>query len=474
MDGKSNIWFILGFITVILAFTLIRISLLNQKNFLTHDESISLLSISGTEGDYEKLIEAQKDSLYASQIQELSRPNQISFYQINQDLIENDIHPPAYFYAIGKLFEFIKPKSPISFIYFNLILHIVSAILVVLISCFFLNLRNALLVGVIFSSSPAVFQNYFELRHYPLFEISYLMHLLSILFLIKTNPKKWLFSISIFLAVFSFLVCTFTHFYAFIIPISIGSYFLLKKNWKKLGNIFILYGATYVLTFVISLQYISPILNKLGSASKEKSNSIIELAWAFTLSIFRFFTEKHTLVLLILTISILIIIAMRKFVWNFIKSNSLACLLLLTPLLINALLYSLGITPRHALGYEYLCLVWPGLSLVCVLLFKNNPLVIASVIVLMTASSLRSSFTVKRYILTVPEELKEVLGKQDVIYVSNFKRGFLPRLSEFLAPECLIVNSQDANLERFKVNVTAESDIDLKIDEITFISNSQP
>jgi len=457
----------LVFFTLLAISFLIKFNLLNEKNFLTHDESISVLSISATEGEYDTLTKPEINTLTAHEVKELTYSERITFSDVNTDMIQNDIHPPLYYYFKGKI-RSVFNFSITNLIQFNFLFHLLSIALLFFISKSFLSRNWSFLVCILYIYSPAVFQNYFELRHYPMLEFFYLAHLLAF-FKLKNNGEislRSLFLVIVFCL--SFIGASFTHFYAFIIPTALCGSLILNRGLKLLQLTIPIYLLSYGVVFIISPDYALPILEKLNASSSAESAQHMELAWAFIKSVFRFFTEKHVIVLLLIFLSIITAIIFRINLKRLVKSHPLPSSALCLVLLINGALYTLGISPKHALGYEYLNFLWPLLSVFMVLLLKTKRFILGLFCALMIASSLRSSYTVKRYINELPLELRVALKNTDAIKVSNFQRGFVPRIAEHLKPSCQITSMSKKTIKKFSVEISGFLGDEIEVDGVVF------
>ena len=231
------------------------------KTNISHDETISYLSATVRQGDFERIFRNNEypanhwvpagewKAWFA-----IDKP--LAFWQIGQDLAESDIHPPLYFWALHGwtlLFEVNPWTGPT----LNIMIQAVGAFGLFYLACQTLKDNfEALTIVFIWSVSPAVLTAALEARQYTLLASCTIFFLWLIVVIV--NPSKSLaWPTWVLLAVVT-AAGALTHFHFALIVVGALLIFglkLLRHDIKRAVFVGTAVLAGYLLSFVLHPQF---------------------------------------------------------------------------------------------------------------------------------------------------------------------------------------------------------------------------
>ncbi|MBL7950994.1 MAG: glycosyltransferase family 39 protein [Flavobacteriales bacterium] len=411
------------------------------KQGLSHDESVSYLCASATEGMYQERIPTYMDTLIqAATIQVLyQRPAQLALTTVASDLVRYDIHPPLYFWALHAQHTFVG-----SGINGGLWLNAFAGLFIL--GCTYLMARHtlgtanlALVACAVWYLSPAVVQIDLEARQY---QFMAACAMASYLLVIRSGQSGMSSMELIGFTVINTLGLLSHYYYSFLLVPGI-SIVLLRHGFRKpllilLSSLIASY-ALFLLLFPEFLEFIKAYEDR--AKDPEAERILMDKMKTIVYATLAFFTHAHLLryifLLLCLAGSTAVLIRYgRAGMSTFTRASSPSkevALLLTWCALFTTGLYLLGVSPPHAVGEQYFAYFWPLLAIVLVhvarlLLPARYRLWILTAYMLQLGYAFTTSVRGSEYLKPVlPAGWYATLKDSDVLVVDDVKRSFLPR-----------------------------------------------
>lgn len=180
-------------VLVVVLATVLKFADVNSRAMLEHDEGITLLGVTGHQGEFDRLQEAglldqwQQASAWQYFV---TLPSEVSLKQIQQDLNLHDIHPPMYFWALS---SFLQKYGQVDSLTYGL--NWLFALAAIVMFYFLLRLkferRPALFILAVFAFTPALAGPYAVLRQYELMMLCGTACLLMLSYLVSSQQSPY-------------------------------------------------------------------------------------------------------------------------------------------------------------------------------------------------------------------------------------------------------------------------------------------
>lgn len=411
------------------------------KQGLSHDESVSYLCASATEGAYQSRMTGLMDiPITVGEIQAFyARPEGIHLATVSSDLAEYDIHPPLYFWGLH-MHHALVGSGITGGMWLNF-----AAGLLILIFTYALAKRClcstnlALAACAILYLSPAVAQIDLEARQYQFMALcamaSYLLTQRRLLGISDLGE------LVLFTLVNAFGLLS-HYYYAFVL---VPGLFLIwrQHRWSVPTWTYVASLLGSLLLFLLFFPEFLDFVASYAARPKEakEAASLIDRIKTILYASLAFFAEAHGLRYAFLglgALALAVLAVKLKKVREFISSLFESPMLQVVVTLIwcagfTALLYLVGISPAHAVGEQYFAYFWPLLAIMLVHLagrvFTTRYRAwILTVYMLQLGYSFTTSVSGSEYLQPVlPEIWNARAGGSDLIVVDDVKRSFLPR-----------------------------------------------
>lgn len=157
-------------IFVVMLATVLKFADINSRAMLEHDEGITLLGVTGHQGEFTRIPETglldqwQQVSAWQSFV---SLPSEVPLKQIQQDLNLHDIHPPMYFWALSIFLQKYGQVDRLAYA-LNWMFALAAIVMFYLVLRLQFARRPALCILAVFAFTPALAGPYAVLRQYEL------------------------------------------------------------------------------------------------------------------------------------------------------------------------------------------------------------------------------------------------------------------------------------------------------------------
>jgi uncharacterized membrane protein len=349
-------------------------AVLELKQGLSHDESVSYLCAAATEGAYQERIDGMVDTvLHVQEFQAFyARPDHMMLRTVAKDLALWDIHPPLYFWVLHATHLTIGAG-----IIGGALLN-VAAGLVLLVLLFLLarralgNMTLALAACALWYLSPAVVLIDLEARHY-----QFLAVLAMASFMLAermTDGSHSLGRWSLFTLVNALGLLTHYYFAFLLVP---GALFMLVRYRASAPTV--RYVGSLVLSFILFLIWFPEIFDFIGTyaariADPEETTGFVDRSKTLIYASLAFFTEEHRaryiyLGVLALAGASTVALSLWKGIrplpnWN--GTAGYFAITLIWAAGFTTAFYLLGISPAQAAGEQYFAYFWPLLAVLIV------------------------------------------------------------------------------------------------------------
>lgn len=454
---------LLLFITIILAAFMQGILAAN-KITITHDETISYLSATVNQGDFERIFQ---NNVYPAnrwvsvgtwkEWFELDKP--FSFRQIGIDLAESDIHPPLYFWLLH-LWTWLFDVHPWTGPTLNILLQAIGAI-----GLFHLARRvlkdnfEALAVVFIWSVSPAVLTATLEARQYTLFGVFAIFFIWLIVIAVdRLRALDW--RIWILLAIVT-AGGALTH-YQFILIVAgavlIFVLKLLRHDLKRVAFVGTAVTVGYLLSFVLHPRFYQSIqeLSRRQALEAQYLSSGLALAqrmYAVGKTFTSFWSASSIIQLILFCVALTSLIWLGLILWKnpdrirqYAQTKDFSGyevgLFFVWIGGISILLYLTFVSPVHAMTARHMSAVWPFFPFLAILLLRMVQIPNRNRIILLlgTAVFLSGMFTVWQGVNGDKEILHTnvTLANVNRVVADGVYQGIFPRIFLQLPDDTLI------------------------------------
>ena len=436
-------------IIAILLSSILMIFGVYTKCELEHDESISYLASSGHQKEYSTI---KNSHLYGKVVsvnqwkKYLKVEKPFCFNKISHDLSHYDIHPPLYFWLLHiwtLIFGIKLWTGPI----LNILLSLATLIILFKFSKALLkNPFQAALVSLMWAISPSVIVIPLVARPYNLLALISTLYIWQYYKCLmvpgKTSVKN------LIILVLYIILGTLTHYYFLIILFGswLAAYLTIINidTIKKIKfNVSLLLGLLAVV--LIHPQFYLSFIRQQSQKLPADISNLPDRILNIILAVLNFFikvergTKQYLLTLLL--IGLLILFALLYVLLKNKKTNSSMTFNNLNPEF-NFIFYFLFITfsasillyvtfqiHQNAIGPRYLCMVWPFLALISVLIFNDFNKHKIKLIFIYIIISLSSIGTLHQRYIQFFEHKSYALNKNmhlsNLIVIDNIKRGVL-------------------------------------------------
>lgn len=427
------------------------------KQMPTGDETITYLCATGNQGTYE--VVNNSSGMYgkitnSSDWQQFFEIKESTWTSIAQDLTQTDLHPPFYFWLLQQVIKVVQPIFKAGLL-LNLLLHLISIYILFQIGkSVGLTKRTASMVVLFWSLSPAIVSIGFAARQYELLGVINLLTVFTFIKFEKDKHKLWL-----LLLLAALMMGVLTHYlYLYFMFAYVGYVIFLKRDVKTtlvvLGLIILAVASLYLLHPGVIAQF------GLQQQRAQDFNvlSIPIRGGKVLISLIQIVFPVLSLKTLLLKlpiwlVSLGVLLLLAGLIWitrnrHFIQyvagnesKNKLISWLLLCSLLLSIVPYLFFLTPLHAMGGQYLVLVYPFLLLTVVPRLSENILLNKWAIMVCLAGTILQLLW-----LSVQQQgyhkLFQQVEQADMICVnSKDRRGFL-RLVPYLKNQKVLMYEQ--------------------------------
>lgn len=419
------------------------------KQGLSHDESVSYLCASATEGAYQIEIDGMLDrDLHVLDIQAFyARPPGMAFPTVARDLALWDIHPPLYFWTLHAVHVAFGAG-----VIGGALLNFVAGLL--LLALVFIMARRALastsqaLAAVaIWYLSPAVVQIDLEARHYQFMALFAIASFLMAERLSNEQRSKTCWMLFTLVNAAGLL----THYYFAFLLLPGALVMLIRYGWTRPT---FTYAGSLLASLALFLLAFPQIFDFIGTYSERLSNpeattGALDRIKTVTYASLAFFTEWHRArymyIFLLIAAGLFAMyriprpIAQLKFPLDRPVTHYGIALLWSTCFTVG--FYLVGISPAQAAGEQYFAYFWPLLAVLLVhVASRTIPARYVGWIFAAHMAQLpfayHSSVHGSEYVKNVlPAEWYEEIGSADLLITDDHKRANLPRIASSLRAE---------------------------------------
>lgn len=410
------------------------------KQGLSHDESVSYMCASATEGAYQIRIPGLVDTY--STVGEVhafyARPESIQLATVSGDLAEYDIHPPLYFWALH-MHHTLVGSGTTGGMWLNFFAGLGLLLFTFLFARSALGSTNmALAACAIWYLAPAVAQIDLEARQYQFMAlcamVSYLLTQRRLLG--KAGSGELL----LFTLVNAFGMLS-HYYYAFVLAPGLWLIWRAHRwsvpTWAYLAS---LLGS--VLLFLVFFPEFLDFVSSYATRPKEvkETASLVDRVKTMLYASLAFFTQGHLLRYAFLGIGSLgLVVVLRRMING--EASSSFCVGPMAQVMITLMwcglfttaLYLVGISPAHAVGEQYFAYFWPLLAIALVYLAHRVSAAryrawILFAYMLQLGISTTLSVRGSEYLQpTLPAAWYEEINTSDLLVTDDRKRSFLPR-----------------------------------------------
>lgn len=454
-------------ILAIAAGTALRARLIAAKRTLNHDEAISYLCAAGKQGLYRERSQAVAPPfgtwVRAAELKQFLQPDDpLCFGRIGHDLAATDIHPPLYFWLLH-VWVLAVGVHTWSGPALNTLLAGAGAVALFGLACSTVRDRPAAAaVAAIWIVSPAVIDTCFEARHYDLLALCGVGFTWAVLRCAAAPARpRPLHLTGLAVATLAGLL---THYHFVLLVAAAGVGFAVARRREPRG---LLLPAMAVLAGVLAFVAVHPhflasVLRAREQAQGFDLGDFVPRLEATLLTYSTFFVSTACNAWLIhkyllpLGVAALAIVALV--VWLLWCRRSIAIsgpseramvYLFLTMAAANTLLYLVGVSPKHAMGPQYLALVWPFLAFGPVLLLvRLRPLAAPALVVVCAAATVAGTAGVQRQVARSARtpDPQRYLATAPAVVIDNVARGVLPCVVWHLADDQLVFAAPETRL----------------------------
>lgn len=417
------------------------------KQGFSHDESVSYLCASATEGAYQTGIKELLDTtITVGTIQDFyARPAHLGTGVVAYDLAHWDIHPPLYFWALHAV-HVLAGTGLVGGALLNVAAGVLILLLLVALAERVLGGRTAaLVVGVIWYLSPAVVQIDLEARQY---QFLGLFALASFMIGERLSDGRRSFGpLLAFVAVNTAGMLTHYYFTFLLLP---GALTMLMRHRLRsptllyFGSFFVSLGL-FLLLFPSIFDFVDVFLHREPDPDADDLTATDRLKAVLYASL-AFFTYGHWSRYAYLLVSGVFLVFCLLRAW---KHAGHFGPWLRTPIGqvtaylfwacgFTVLLYLMGISPAQAVGEQYFAYIWPALAIVLVyaarkVLPVNLTVVIAAAHITLLAMAFGASVRNSEYVQNaLPMSWYDEMAKADLMITDERKRSGLPRICRHL------------------------------------------
>ena len=459
---------------IILLGLLLRGIEIAHKQTLSHDESISYLSATVNQGAYQKV---QEDHAYPFGVwvqasewkQLLAIQEPFAFAKIGRELAQFDIHPPLYFWLLH-LWTLIFGVHPWTGPTLNVVVFSGSvAALFALAKLLLKNNREALMVCLIWTVSPAVLDITVEARQYELLGFCTIFFAWSMLRYANSSlPHSWL---KWGWLIVSVLLGALTHYHFALVVV--GMLFilfvqLLPVNRSRFFSGLVGVGVGYLIFFVLHPQfYLS--LQQLASRQGEEVQrywtwlDFLRRVYATGYAYTRFWVNGD---ILQVAVFCLLVSSAIWMIWKFLRNPKRsiywmrqahipgieAVCLFLWIAAVTIFLYLTLLSPGNAMTTRHMSLAWPFFAFVPVSLLhlvkRRREWWQWAVVLVVMLSGLATVYFDDVRNQQVGTAVT-ILQSADYIVVDNVHRGIFPRIFWQIPDETLIYAADQSHLTVF-------------------------
>jgi Dolichyl-phosphate-mannose-protein mannosyltransferase len=413
-----------------------------SRGTITHDESISYLSATGHQGEFDRMVEARETPVGWVAAAELKRVVRVEkafvFKQIGHELAVHDFHPPLYFWLLH-LWTLLVGVHVWSGQLLNALIAAVTAWVLFRFARNLLGDRqSAAIVTATWVLSPAVLLSSIEARAYDLFA---LMAVLLVAQVVRREERVGPVTLSSFLGLaLTTAAGLLTHFHFAIVLAGSAVWLVLslfRRDRRRLAyqlaaiaagcGLFLLAHPNFMLSF-----------RRFGGGDpfvmaevKTRLNAVIATLTGF--AVYGTLSKTIALLLIVMGLMWMMWVLRRKRVAGSLRLEPavlpIAFFILWTTGAVVAL-YMAFRSPAHAMGPKYLSPVWPLMAFIPVLVARQvgsaSLRVPAAVAVVIAAFGVTSIVHWSRTDPTITDP-SAMLGRQSRVVINSIRAAMLPR-----------------------------------------------
>ncbi|MBU0708920.1 glycosyltransferase family 39 protein [Patescibacteria group bacterium] len=468
-NNAESRWIAYALIALLVAGTSLRVVGALNRNRLSHDEVISYLATTGHLGEYYSVDQGVYpfgEWVRAPVWREfLSLNKSLSFQEIGSDLAHHDIHPPLYFWLL-RAWSYLLGAYLKAGLWLNILIDVISLFFLYKLARLVLgSKKGALLTICLWFLSPAVISICLWVRQYCLLAlcaIFFVWQIVQYLSNVRLSPfRSALLSLSTACG-----LLTHYHFALLILGAVIFSTMeLFKKEERRLLQIFICLGIGCVLFFFLHPQFYLSFPIQRQQAEAFRFIDVVPRFLGVLASGVGFFVYGEPLQNVAVVALVLLVLFLvwclavhrcesRKRLSYFLDrvnfSEKFIIYLAFWTMGAVFFLYLIFQSPKHAVDVKYLSLVWPLVTLVIVVVFRQisrSKRWLALLCLGMFVSSTIKMFYPYFIQRNSPDPV-EMLGQARFVLIDNAKPGELLRIVWHLPDEALVYSAgQDRLLE---------------------------
>lgn len=452
-------------ILAVAAGTALRARLIAAKRTLNHDEAISYLCAAGKQGLYREQSQAVTPPfgtwVRAAELKQFLQPDDpLCFGRIGHDLAATDIHPPLYFWLLHLWVLAVGVHTWSGPALNTLLAGAGAVVLFGLAGTVVRDRLAAAAVAALWIVSPAVIDTCFEARHYDLLALCGVGFTWAVLRCAAASARPGRLHLTwLALATLAGLL---TH-YHFVLLVGAAGAWLAVTLRREPHRLLLPVTAVLAgsLAFVaLHPRFLASVLRAREQAQGFDLGDLVPRLEATLLTYSTFFIStarnawlihKYLLPLGAAALAIVALIVWllwcRRSIASHGPSERAIVMLFLTMAGANTLLYLAGVSPKHAMGPQYLALVWPFLAFGPVLLVvRLRPLTTPALLLLCAAATAAGTGGVERQVARSARwpDPQRPLGAAPAVMVDNVARGVLPCVTWHLADDQAVLAAPEA------------------------------
>ncbi len=434
-----------------------RAALIAAKRTLNHDEVISYLAAAGRQGDYDRASRALAAPLgtwvAAAEIKQMLRPQGACFGRVAADLAATDIHPPLYFWLLHAWCLLVGTQlwtGPA----LNAAVSVLTAFVLYVVArgaC--REPLTAMAAAAVWCLSPAVIETCFEARHYDLLGLWAVGLVGCVLHWAEARRVRVLRDGGLLALVTGAGLLTHYHFGLLVAACGLGLVWWLRGDRLRLMQAMSSLAAGAALFAVMNPAFMQCVARGRAQAQPFAWGDLLPRCKTIVLTYAGFVADtaasnwvvgRHSstfLVLLVFAIAVIAVAAGRRRPAS--PRAGLLALLFVLMVASNAGLYIAGVSPRHAMGPQYLALVWPLLALSGAVALERcgrpaAPVAVACAAAMLVSGGLAVRHQSERW---ARKPVPEYLRSAPAVVVDTTARGILPCLAWHLDDDQLLLGA---------------------------------
>ena len=432
------------------------------KQGLSHDESVSYLCAAAQGSAFEVGMPLLVDiDLVAADIQRFyAKPDRLQFGIVSRDLVQDDIHPPLYFWILHIVYWSVGFDIRIGPL-INLTLTLVLLILIFRLSKQVLGgILPALACCTIWFLSPAVVPIDLEARHYQLFGV-----LALTMFMVARRPwhgeSNW--RDLLVLSMVNALGLLSHYYYGFLlIPgalIMFNRFGISRPTYLYMGSLFL----SLIIFLACFPEFVGFIPRYLAERAEIAGGPTDHLERIKALVLVPLFFLSYWKWMQFAVLASITVLLLRHWnatgrgaqIWqDFPPAIRDIVVHVIWYAVFSAGLYATGVSPTQAVGNEYFSYLWPLLSLLviwCARTMLSVPVRSLLFAIYTAQLAISCGLTVQGsdYVSDlVPPGWTERMAKSDLLITNEARRGYLPRMVMTLPADLPLRVSSNSGLQQ--------------------------